>query len=92
MKARLHPNALADIKSIFGWIEEDSPEAARRVVERIFAGIDRLAEFPEIGRIGRTAGTREWVIPRLPYIVVYELSTTSDELLVHAVFHGAQDR
>ena len=72
MKARLHPNALADIEFIFRWIEQDRPEAARHVVERIFAGIERLTEFPEIGRIGRASGTREWLIPRLPYMVVYE--------------------
>lgn len=56
MKARLHSNARADIQSIFEWIEEASPEAARKVVGRIFAGIDRLTDFPEIGRVGTSRG------------------------------------
>lgn len=45
-----------------------------------------------MGRIGRVEGTREWVVPRLPYIVVYMLREERDELVVIAVFHGAQDR
>jgi hypothetical protein len=32
---------------------------------------------------------REWVVPRLPYIIVYELRTERDELAVIGVFHGA---
>ena len=44
-----------------------------------------------MGRAGRAEGTREWVVPRLPYIVVYEVHGDSREVLVIAVFHGAQD-
>lgn len=45
-----------------------------------------------MARAGRVTGTREWVVPRLPYIVVYELYRDRDELVVTAVFHGARNR
>lgn len=44
-----------------------------------------------MGRSGAEPGTREWVVPRLPYIVVYEAHEVRDEIIVIAVFHGAQD-
>ena len=33
----------------------------------------------------------EWVVPRLPYIVVYEIRAERDEVIVVAVVHGAQN-
>ena len=83
--------ALADIEAIFDWIAKDSPSIARSVVERLLSSIDVLAEYPEIGRAGSEAGTREWIVPKLPYIVVYEVDPDSDVVIV-VVFHGAQDR
>ena len=44
-----------------------------------------------MGRAGRDEGTREWVVPRLPYIVIYEADEEGAEVIVIAVFHGAQD-
>ena len=45
-----------------------------------------------MGREGRAPGTREWPVPRLPYIVVYEVYEARDEVVVTAIFHGAQNR
>jgi plasmid stabilization system protein ParE len=45
-----------------------------------------------MGHVGRVPGTYEWVVPALPYIIVYTINTNDDEVTVVAVFHGAQDR
>jgi toxin ParE1/3/4 len=45
-----------------------------------------------MGRGGRAAGTHEWTVRGLPYIIVYEVHENRDELVVLGVFHGAQDR
>jgi toxin ParE1/3/4 len=45
-----------------------------------------------MGHAGRDEGTFEWVVPRLPYIVVYEIHPERDEIIVAAVVHGAQER
>ena len=42
--------------------------------------------------VGHDPGTFEWVVPRLPYIVVYEVDQAREQVIVTAVFHGAQDR
>ena len=39
-----------------------------------------------MGRAGREPGTREWVVPRLPYIVVYEVHEERDEVILSLCF------
>ena len=92
MKLVFDAKALSDLEAIYDWISTDTPALARDVVDRVFGSIERLSLFPQMGRVGIVPGTREWVVPRLPYIVVYEVHDTTDELVVIAVFHGAQDR
>jgi len=41
------------------------------------------------GREGRIAGTRELVLPGLPYIVVYEVAATAIHVL--HIYHGARN-
>ena len=45
-----------------------------------------------MGHVGRAPGTYEWVVPGLPYILVYEVHDADNLVAVAAVFHGAQDR
>ena len=92
MKLIFDENALVDLEGIYNWIAKDNPAAAKAVVERLFASTEHLATFPQMGHAGRDEGTHEWVVPRLPYIVVYEIHADRDEVIVMAVVHGAQDR
>ena len=91
MKLLFDDRALGDLEGIFHWIAQDSPKSAKSVIDRIFASTELLASFPYMGRAGRDEGTREWVVPRLPYIAVYEVHDERGEVIVIAVFHGAQD-
>ena len=84
--------AYRDLAGIFEWIARESPRSADHVVDRILANIERLGRFPFLGHAGRVADTKEWIVPRLPYIVVYRVDAERDELHVVAVFHAAQDR
>jgi addiction module RelE/StbE family toxin len=84
--------ALVDLEGIYNWIAQDNPAAARAVVERLFESTEHLATFPQMGHAGRDEGAFEWVVPRLPYIVIYEVHADRDEVIVVAVVHGAQDR
>lgn len=93
MKIVIQAEAFADLERIFEWIARDSPTNARSVSGRISRAIyDVLAHNPFMGRIGSSAGTREWVVRGLPYIIIYEVNTSRDVLIVRAIYHGAQDR
>jgi addiction module RelE/StbE family toxin len=82
--------ATRSLRQVHARIAADNPEAARKVVKRIQQAVERLADFPESGRLGQVAGTRELVVPGLPYLVVYRVGKESVEIL--RVFHTSQDR
>jgi toxin ParE1/3/4 len=93
MRLRFSTAARLQVLEIHNHIAEHHPRAAVAVVERIRSAVELLQAFPRLGREGREAGTREWVVRGLPYVIVYEIDFTDDgELMVLAVFHGARDR
>lgn len=88
MRLEWSPLALEDRDHIFDYIAQESPQAAIAVDERIRDQVSELLMFPEAGRPGRVAGTRELVIGRTPYIAAYQ--TFSDIVRVLRVLHSAQ--
>ena len=82
------PRALRELAAARAYIARDNPIAAARQIERIFVAVTTLLQFPEIGRPGRRAGTRELVIGRTPFIVAYRLR--ADAVEIAAVLHGRQ--
>ena len=66
----------------------DNPAAATRIVDRIKKAVERLLDFPALGRPGRVDGTRELVVPGAPYIVPYRL--VGDGVQILALIHNAQ--
>ena len=89
MKVRFTAAARDDIAHIHDYIFQHNPLAAARVVHAIERATNRLADFPNSGRIGGVAGTREVVVPSLPYISVYRITASHVEVI--AVFHAAED-
>ena len=53
------PQSLRDLQSIRDYVATDSPRYAALVVERIVQGVERLAAFPDSGRVVHTVGTDE---------------------------------
>ena len=89
MRIEWSPADVADLQSIALWIEQDRGiETANRIAHRIYEAVQSLRTMPHRGRYGRVENTRELVIPRLPYLVVYQISP--EGLIVLNVVHGAQ--
>jgi addiction module RelE/StbE family toxin len=82
IRARLDRHSLTD------FLEAESPMAAVHMTDRIDEAMDLLGEFPNAGRPGRVAGTRELVIARTPYIAAYQVQ--SDRVFILRVLHAAQ--
>ncbi|TIN10590.1 type II toxin-antitoxin system RelE/ParE family toxin [Mesorhizobium sp.] len=80
--------ALSDRDDIFTYIEAENPRAAVHVDQQIVFSTHRLIDFPESGRPGRIAGTRELVVARTPYIAAY--AVVADTVRILRILHGAQ--
>ncbi|MGX7744025.1 type II toxin-antitoxin system RelE/ParE family toxin [Rhodopseudomonas parapalustris] len=80
--------ALSDRDDIFTDIEAHTPMDAIAIDDRILAATHRLRDFPESGRPGRVAGTRELVIAGTPYVAAYQIVGATIRIL--RVLHGAQ--
>jgi plasmid stabilization system protein ParE len=70
------------------FIARDKPSAARKQVTTILAAVAGLEHFPDSGRSGRKAGTRELVIGKTPYLAVYKRHKDKIEIL--RLLHGWQ--
>ncbi|KAA0699997.1 type II toxin-antitoxin system RelE/ParE family toxin [Neorhizobium sp. P12A] len=86
MKLQWTFEARADRLNIFEYIEADSPIAALKLDTLFQKAVDRLLVHPNIGRLGRVSGTREFVVSR-NFIVVYDL--TGDAVRIIRILHAA---
>jgi|CXWL01.1.fsa_nt_gi addiction module RelE/StbE family toxin len=88
MKLRWLKNALKSLRSAHQFITAENSEAASKVVMRIERSAERLREYPHSGRTGTVTGTREVVVPGLPYLIVYRV--TENEVQILRVFHTSR--
>ena len=59
-----------------------------RIESKLKSRLDKLADFPNMGKVGRVEGTRELIISSTPYLVAYRVKKQTIEIL--AVIHGAR--
>ena len=85
---RYTKQARNDLQDALEYIAKERPSAARDIAQVIETAIADLADYPHRGRPGRIATTRELVIPRLPFVIAYSVSTTYIDVL--AIPHGAR--
>ena len=71
------------------YIAEDNPLAAAEQDEEIERQVDMLVQHPKMGRPGRMKGTRELVVSRTQFIVVYRLKGTR-RIEVIRLLHSSQ--
>lgn len=87
MKVIWTPEALQDRLDIWEYITADNPVAAVHMDELFGAAASTLADFPQKGRLGTVAGTRE-LIPHENYRLIYQ--TESDAVWILALVHVAR--
>jgi len=80
------PTAARDLEDVRDYIAQDNEDAAIATIARLLAGIEALSRHPQLGRVGRVAGTRELVMP--PYVAVYRVA--KDAVEIHSILHSAR--
>jgi addiction module RelE/StbE family toxin len=88
VRLRWSRRAIPRLASIHDYIAKDNPAASSRVAAVIVQSALRLQRFPHVGRPGRIEGTRELVIPGLPYIIPYRV--VDDVIQIASVIHTSR--
>jgi len=63
------------------YLEGERSSLAVTTLRRILETKRRISQMPNSGRIGRAPGTREAVVQRTPYIIVYRIKEETVEIL-----------
>lgn len=89
LKVYRRPQADLDEQEIWLTIAIDNVAAADRLVTRIDEAEERLAEFPELGRVRPELGegVRTWVVGS--YLIVYAVEPHA--VVVIRILHGARE-
>jgi toxin ParE1/3/4 len=89
MRLRYTLPALADLASILDYIAHRSPQGAARIHARIQGITNLLLQYPRAGAPSDDLTIRRITTTPYPYLIFYQ--ATDDEIIVHAVRHGARD-
>ncbi|WP_137156157.1 type II toxin-antitoxin system RelE/ParE family toxin [Rhizobium sp. FKL33] len=79
-----------ELDSQINFIAQHNPQAAVTQDILIQQATERLSTFPMLGRAGRLRHTRELVVPQTPFIAIYRLSPSGDEIHILRLLHAAQ--
>ena len=88
MKLRWTDGAVEDLQAARDYLEAENPRAASDAINRIMSAVERLSQFPQMGRPGRVDRSRELVVTGTPFLVAYRVKGESVQIL--AVLHGAR--
>jgi toxin ParE1/3/4 len=80
--------AFQNIAAAENFISKENPVAAQKVVESIYKTAEKLETYSELGKPGRLAGTRELVLSKYPFIIIYRVRAT--QVVVYSVLHQSR--
>ena len=80
--------AIINLKEIIERIAEEDPIAALKVGETIFAKIEILQVFPNIGPIHKIFN-RHYILSE-PYLIFYRIKEESRKVGILRIWHGSQ--
>jgi toxin ParE1/3/4 len=64
-------SALKDIENEANYLNKISPSIEDAFLHEVEKSIDLVKKYPELGRIGRVSETREFILKKFQYILVY---------------------
>ena len=91
IEVRWSDPALDDLEGYRNHIAKDSPFYARQFVERVFDYVEKLTDFPKMGRLVPEAEDRDDIRELIyqGYRIIYLLTTELVEIIT--VVHGSMD-
>jgi len=89
MKVRWLTGAIQSMRTAHRYVAAENPDAAAKLVARVESAIGRLSAHPASGRPGRRPGTRELVVPGVPFVVVYRVGDL--DVVILRVYHTSRN-
>jgi plasmid stabilization system protein ParE len=86
LRLRFDARAVRDLNDIRAYVGERSATGAERVRRHILATVERLSDFPFLGRATDEARVRVLALTRYPYLIFY--TVLKDEVVILHVRHG----
>jgi len=84
------PKAITNREALIDYIAEANPKAAITQDGHIEAHVNQLIANPKIGHTGRKQGTRELVIARTSFVVIYRVNSKAQRVEIIRVLHTSQ--
>lgn len=81
MKIRYSVRARDDLKTIFEYLDERAPKAARSVRAAIEASVALLADFPLMAPVTDEGDVRELTMARYPYKIYFRIAGQEVQIL-----------
>ena len=91
MRVRYSPSASHDLEEIYSTIAANNQPAALRVLSRIRAMIQLIAEHPGMGRASEIPDVQKLSVPGLPYKIIYEPDKLAGQVVILRVYHGSRN-
>lgn len=87
LNARWEVEARLQLDKIVQYIRDRNPSAAERLEQSFQTSVERLCHLPLIGRPGRVAGSREWIV-HPNYLIIYRVTEETVDII--RVLHSRQ--
>lgn len=90
----LSQDAALDIERVREFLDVNNPDAAKRALRVIFAALEKLQIFPDLGRETEDDEIRQIVIRfgAAGYVVRYTALPANGDILVLRIWHGREAR
>lgn len=81
MRVNWTKSAINDLEIEANYLSKISPSIEDRFLEHVESSIDLIKEYPELGRIGRVNQTREFILKKFQYILVYLVESSYIDII-----------
>ena len=86
---RLTEAARDDLRAVYAYYAERDPTSADHVVGAILKAANGLLTFPLLGKPGLLEGTRERLMSRYPYRIIYLVE--GSQIVVLRILHASRN-
>ena len=81
MRVNWTKSAINDLEIEANYLSKISPSIEDSFLKHVESSIDLIKEYPELGRIGRVNQTRELILKKFQYILVYLVESSYIDII-----------